>query len=94
MPVSKKRSKMCFQFLLQVGHNLNSTEDAYSTKAHIEGMQKEMEKPIRNMKKIQDSIERTFEARRHWIVTQRPLAKEVLGEYPALAMPEEARIVR
>lgn len=86
-------SKNCFPFSLQVLQHLNSTEDEYSTKAHITSIKKEMGKPIKNMDKIQDSMDRTFQARRHWIATERPLVKDMLDEYPALAMPEEVCIV-
>ncbi|XP_064463033.1 uncharacterized protein LOC135373913 [Ornithodoros turicata] len=54
-------------------------------------MTKEMKKSICNKEKIKESMDRTFEARRHWVKTEHPLVQELLNTYPALKAEDEVR---
>ncbi|XP_042147523.1 sterile alpha motif domain-containing protein 3-like [Ixodes scapularis] len=64
-------------------------QDDYSIEGRIKSMQREMGKESPDTDKLLDGLTRTFAARRHWIVKERPSAQEILQRFPALERAEE-----
>ncbi|XP_064462231.1 uncharacterized protein LOC135372663 [Ornithodoros turicata] len=66
-------------------------EDEASINGHMAFMAKEMRKGVFDKEKVKNAMDRTFQARRNWIKTERPLVQDVLNKYPALRHEEEVR---
>ncbi|XP_064463664.1 uncharacterized protein LOC135374642 [Ornithodoros turicata] len=66
-------------------------EDEASINGHMAFMAKEMRKRVFDKEKVKNAMDRTFQARRNWIKTERPLVQDVLNKYPALRHEEEVR---
>ncbi|XP_064475512.1 uncharacterized protein LOC135389387 [Ornithodoros turicata] len=51
-------------------------------------MKNEVKRVVPNMKTVSDTMKTTFRQRRQWILENHPSVREVLAEYPALALPD------
>ncbi|CAN8017299.1 unnamed protein product, partial [Ixodes persulcatus] len=63
-------------------------EDQDSVAGHLAFMAKEVRKGNPDWQKIVLSMERTFDERRHWMLSAQPLLADILARYPALGYPQ------
>ncbi|KAG0429503.1 hypothetical protein HPB47_023595, partial [Ixodes persulcatus] len=66
-------------------------EDQDSVAGHLAFMAKEVRKGDPDWQKIALSMERTFDERRHWMLSAQPLVADILAKYPALGYPQAIR---
>ncbi|CAN8011114.1 unnamed protein product [Ixodes pacificus] len=66
-------------------------EDEDSLAGHRAFMAKEIRKTNPDREKIELSMERTFDERRHWMVATQPLVADIVAKYPALGYAQGIR---
>ncbi|KAM7298485.1 hypothetical protein ISCGN_019080 [Ixodes scapularis] len=66
-------------------------EDEDSVAGHLAFMAKEVRKGNPDWQKIALSMERTFDERRHWMLSAQPLVADIPAKYPALEYPQAIR---
>ncbi|KAG0438615.1 hypothetical protein HPB47_016939, partial [Ixodes persulcatus] len=59
-------------------------EDEHSLCGHREWLRREMKKPIPDMEKVRDVMERTFKSRRKYVCNDGPSVSALMEMYPAL----------
>ncbi|CAN7988262.1 unnamed protein product [Ixodes hexagonus] len=63
-------------------------EEEESVAGHLAFMAREVRRGNPDWEKIAVSLERTFDARRHWMLSAQPLVADILAKYPALGYPQ------
>lgn len=82
-------NNMFKSYMQELGRSVQVVEDVHSIIGHKASMKREAGKVDPNTARLADSMERTFPARRKWIVEERPLLGTILEEYPALSTKEK-----
>lgn len=67
-----------------------SAEDEHSLHGLLEWMNKELKRPLADMEKMQDAMQRTYASRRKFVCTEDPPASRIWELYPALLKKEQA----
>ncbi|KAM7282012.1 uncharacterized protein ISCGN_002170 [Ixodes scapularis] len=66
-----------------------SAEDEHSLHGLLEWMNKELKRPLADMEKMQDAMQRTYASRRKFVCTEDPPASRIWELYPALLKKEQ-----